>query len=104
MHASRSLSKGTICGPMENRQWILGSIIGILVLLMSCNEDENSPMQSSADLMVFAGSYDKNFYAFDAVTGEIKWKFTTGEKINSTPSINNNIVYFGSNDGHLYAL
>ena len=37
-------------------------------------------------------------------TGKIKWSFQTGNKIRSTPALCNGVVYFGSDDGHLYAL
>ena len=34
----------------------------------------------------------------------LKWKFKTGDWISSSPNVSEGVVYFGSNDKHLYAL
>ncbi len=54
--------------------------------------------------MVYFGSEDNHLYALDVKTGEEKWKFETGDSIESSPIISEGVVYFGSNDNHLYAL
>jgi len=36
--------------------------------------------------------------------GEVKWSFQTGNNIRSTPALYKGVGYFGSDDGHLYAL
>jgi glucose dehydrogenase len=36
--------------------------------------------------------------------GKVKWSFQTGNKIRSSPALYNGVVYFGSDDDHLYAL
>jgi len=36
--------------------------------------------------------------------GKVKWSFQTRNKIRSTPAFYNGVAYFGSDDGHLYAL
>lgn len=56
-----------------------------------------------ANGMVYIGSEDKNFYAFDAYTGQQVWTAQTGGRIYSSPAVANNVVYVGSNDGNLYA-
>src|SRR5205085_9983187 len=77
---------------------------------------------------VFVASYDGKFYALNAKTGALRWKFTTaGERKfearglhNMTPKdqtffdpfdvylssavVVGDTVYFGSGDGNLYAL
>jgi len=77
---------------------------------------------------LYVGSYDGRFYALDARTGATRWKFRTeGEKrfeakglhgrtpanqtyfdnfdiFLSSPVVAGDSVYFGSGDGHLYAL
>jgi len=53
---------------------------------------------------VYIGSYDHNLYAVDILTGQRKWSFTTGNWVLSSPAIAGGVVYFGSSDGHLYAL
>jgi outer membrane protein assembly factor BamB len=78
--------------------------------------------------VVYFGSMDANFYAVDATTGKLKWKYKMeGEHhytathlhgampeaeaipdpfdfYSSSPAVANGIVYFGSGDGHVYAL
>jgi outer membrane protein assembly factor BamB len=77
---------------------------------------------------VYVGSYDGRFYALNARSGSLRWKFATaGERrfeakglhglqpaaqtiadpfdvFLSSPVIAAGIVYFGSGDGHVYAL
>ncbi len=55
--------------------------------------------------IVYVGSTDHKLYALDALTGALKWSFTTGNEITfSSPAISNSVVYVGSIDGKLYAL
>jgi eukaryotic-like serine/threonine-protein kinase len=78
--------------------------------------------------LVYFGSFDGAFYALDALTGSLKWKFDTqgerrfthralhglqpaGELMPdpwdfwlSSPAVSDGAVYFGSGDGHVYAL
>jgi len=78
--------------------------------------------------VVFLGSYDGAFYALDAATGALRWKFKTGGERRfagknlhgyppagevipdpfdvylSSPAVWQGTVYFGSGDGHVYAL
>ena len=35
---------------------------------------------------------------------ELVWKFQTGGAVNSSPAVSGGIVYFGSEDGNLYAV
>ena len=57
-----------------------------------------------ANGIVYVGSYDKNLYAIDAVTGKEKWRFVTGDWVDSSPAVANGIVYVGSRDKNLYAI
>jgi hypothetical protein len=34
----------------------------------------------------------------------VKWRFKTGGEVESSPAVADGVVYFGSRDGHLYAL
>ena len=78
--------------------------------------------------LVYFGSYDGSFYALDAQSGELAWRFdTTGERrwqaanldgmtpagevhqdpwdfFLSSPVFANGVVYFGTGEGMLYAL
>jgi outer membrane protein assembly factor BamB len=85
---------------MRFQFWIF---IGALIYLSGCKEETEVPAEY-ADFLIFAGSYDNYFYAFAGSTGAVKWKFETGDQINSGPTISNSHVYFGSNDGYVYAL
>ena len=40
----------------------------------------------------------------DIKTGEEKWKFKTGKANYLSPVVSEGVVYFGSDDEHLYAL
>jgi len=89
------------------------------------------PISSSpaiANGIVYFITYDGIFYALAADTGDIKWRFVTGgerrfeakgihgltpsnqniadpmDLFLSSPAVVNHRVYFGSSDGHLYAL
>ena len=56
--------------------------------------------------MLLVVSEDGNLYAFDAGTGdELPWSpFRTGDKIWSTPVVQNGVAYFGSHDHFVYAV
>ena len=56
------------------------------------------------DGKVYFGSYDKNIYCLDAISGNTFWKLKTGDKIASSPCIWDGKVYFGSDDGKLYCI
>lgn len=53
---------------------------------------------------VYFGSGDSNVYALNGTTGELKWKFQTGDVVHSSPAVANGIVYAGSWDTYFYAL
>ncbi len=52
---------------------------------------------------VVFGSDDGNFYCLDE-KGRLLWKYSVGEKIESSPAVYEGMVFFGSDDGNLYAL
>lgn len=53
--------------------------------------------------MVFFGSENKNLYALDAKTGQLKWRSKIGKKI-AYPVVCNRIVYVVSQDNNLHAI
>lgn len=53
---------------------------------------------------VYFGSGDGHVYALDAATGELRWKFKTGDVVHASPAIANGLVYIGSWDSFFYAL
>src|SRR5436305_5040326 len=56
-----------------------------------------------ANGVIYIGSEDHKFYAFDAITGQQKSVFSTGSAIYSSPAVANGVVYIGSEDHKLYA-
>lgn len=53
---------------------------------------------------LYIGSWNKNLYALDRNTGEVKWKFATEGPIGASVAVCDGIIYVGSYDGYLYAL
>lgn len=51
-----------------------------------------------------AGDIDGIIYCGDVNSGEIKWKFNTGSRINTTPVLDEQYVYVCNLDGDLYKL
>ena len=43
---------------------------------------------------VFVGSYDHTFYAFDAATGDVLWKFRANGPISGSATVVDGVVYF----------
>jgi eukaryotic-like serine/threonine-protein kinase len=63
---------------------------------------ESSPVVAQG--MVFFGCGDGYLYALDAATGELRWKFATGDVIHASPAYDAGTIYVGSWDSYLYAL
>jgi outer membrane protein assembly factor BamB len=57
-----------------------------------------------AEGSVFFGSGDGNVYALNAGTGELRWKFKTGDVVHASPAVAAGVVYVGSWDSYFYAL
>jgi len=56
------------------------------------------------DNSVYAGNRDGYFYAFDATSGDLKWKYQTDGPISFSAAYKNGTLYFASNDAHAYAV
>jgi eukaryotic-like serine/threonine-protein kinase len=56
------------------------------------------------DGVLYLGSDDASFYAFDVVQREVRWRFGTGGIIRSGAELAGDDLYFASDDGFLYAL
>lgn len=63
---------------------------------------QSSPVVAQG--MVFFGCGDGNLYALDAVTGALRWEFSTGDVVHSSPAYDAGTLYFGSWDSFLYAV
>ena len=47
---------------------------------------------------------DHKVYALDAATGHLRWAYTTGGNVDSSPAVAGGTVYVGSGDHKVYAL
>ena len=50
------------------------------------------------------GSGKNGFFAFNASDGSLAWKFPLPYRVNSSPAVMDGMVYFASDDFHVYAL
>ena len=53
---------------------------------------------------VYFGSGDGHVYALDAASGQLRWKFRTGDVVHASPAYADGVVYFGSWDSYFYAV
>jgi outer membrane protein assembly factor BamB len=99
--------------------WLPGKIAGIKVLapqwhrpLVLNKERSYNPYEGGSVLAdpesgkVYIGTSAGRFYALDSATGQMVWKFTSGDAINSTPilSPDRKDVFFGNDAGRLFRL
>jgi outer membrane protein assembly factor BamB len=56
------------------------------------------------DKFVILGGYDKMLHCLDRKTGNPVWNFKTRARIESSPVIVGDRIYFGSGDGNVYAV
>lgn len=61
---------------------------------------------SACKNFVYVGCFDSTMYCIKIDDGSITWKFTTSDRLKSTPSLcrNSAAIVFGSYDKHLYCL
>ena len=52
----------------------------------------------------FGSSVDHHVYCLDAASGEIVWTMATGAPVRVAPTVWNNMVYVGSDDGFAYCV
>lgn len=53
---------------------------------------------------VYFGSGDGNLYAVDVASGELRWKFSTGDVVHASPAYADGVLFFGSWDSYFYAV
>ena len=69
-------------------------------------EDRQLPFFSSPavnEQLVLIGSRDKHLHAIDRQSGQARWKFATGGRVEGSPIVFTDAVVFGSSDGRIYA-
>ena len=57
-----------------------------------------------ANGVVYFGSGDGNLYALDSATGDLHWKFKTGDVVHASPALADGVLFFGSWDSYFYAV
>jgi serine/threonine protein kinase len=67
-------------------------------------QDEIRGMPAVIDDVVLFGSYDRNLYALDGSTGELRWSYQSDGGIVSKPIVVEGDVYFGSEDQRLHVV
>ncbi|MCJ7825216.1 MAG: serine/threonine-protein kinase [Anaerolineales bacterium] len=67
-------------------------------------EDEVRSSPRVENNALYAGAYDNNLYALNALTGELIWKYPTEAGICSSPAIWQGQVYIGSEDNIFYCV
>ncbi|MBN1349842.1 PQQ-binding-like beta-propeller repeat protein [candidate division KSB1 bacterium] len=58
----------------------------------------------AAGLVYFASTVDNKIYALDLASGEVNWQFFTEGPVRYAPTIDENRLYAGSDDGYVYCL
>jgi len=66
--------------------------------LWRTEKDEQFLGLAVANGFVYVGNWNKDFYAFDQVTGEERWKFQAEGEIWFPPAVNEDTVYVGNVD------
>ena len=57
-----------------------------------------------ADGVVYVGSRDNYLYALDAGSGELVWRYLTGDDVDSSPTVADGVVYVSSRDSYVYGI
>ena len=66
--------------------------------------DDAFQVAAVRDLVYFGSSADNKVYALDATTGEERWSFFTGGPVRLAPTVSEDRVFVGSDDGFVYCL
>ncbi len=75
-----------------------------VTMLHRVNFDDAFHVVIVDNVVYFGSSVDNKVYALDAVTGEEHWSFFTGGPVRLAPTIWQDRVLFGSDDGFVYCL
>jgi outer membrane protein assembly factor BamB len=54
--------------------------------------------------VVYVGTQAGQFRAYDAMNGQAIWSFRVGSRVQSSPAVRGNVVYFGGGNHYLFAL
>ena len=105
VHASSGRVKWTFQSGGEHR-FTAKHLHGVQPAAESMPDPFDTFLSSPAvwDGAVYFGSGDGNVYALNASSGQMKWKFQTGDIVHGSPAIADGMVFIGSWDSYFYAL
>ena len=75
-----------------------------VTMLHRVNFDDAFQVAAVGNIVYFGSSSDNKVHALDAATGEERWSFFTGGPVRLAPTIWEDRVLFGSDDGFVYCL
>jgi outer membrane protein assembly factor BamB len=91
---------------MKNKnasKYLIFAMLSLVTFLFSCKKDKSKEPEIKLKDKVYIGSSDNNFYALNAVNGNLIWKYTAKDFSYSDPVVVGETVYAGSTDGNMYA-
>ncbi len=68
------------------------------------HSDRAYQVVSAGKTLYFGNNVDNHVHAHDTRTGKRKWSFATDGSVRFAPFINEERIYFGSDDGHIYCV
>ena len=95
-------ARGRIYFGSTNKRLYALDIRGLFLWSFETGDNIATRPLIAGDTVVF-GSEDRNVYALDADTGELRWQAETGAAVVSSPAAAGNLVIVGSDDGSVYA-
>ena len=67
-------------------------------------QSEPAVLDLNGDKIILTGCKDNNFYAINYNDGSLRFLIPTADDVFTSPSFSNNLIYFGSDDGYVYAV
>ncbi len=67
-------------------------------------QSEPAILDINGDKIILTGCKDNNFYAINYNDGSLRFLVPTADDVFTSPSFNDGLIYFGSDDGYLYAV
>jgi outer membrane protein assembly factor BamB len=88
--------------PISGPIWQMGLVINPnATRLRLVDSSDGAPIVTDSNIYTTG---DNLVYSIDKTTHKFQWIFKTEDNIESSPSVANNVLYIGSNDGKLYAI
>jgi len=93
---------GTEAGTVFGVNWRTAKVAWTYADDQAAQPIRSCPAVSSGTLVI--GGRSKKVYAIDTTSGQLQWKFSTRNRVDSSPVIVGERVFIGSGDGRIYAL